>query len=421
MSRREEEDFMFYKANWFAVDRNQRERMADDIANYSADKLLNTSTEDLARYYAAEFYVDVPTLDVENIVVDQRETKIDVSQDQMRIISDRSQPFYIDAIAIDVEVPFVGDAQVFHIQPSTYDYNPPRGFISGNSFCFTVSGDKLTADEVQKEIDRRVASLSQYLENLRINADPLNAQLQALATEHIERRKAKLLANRSLVSGLSFKVKEKQGASRTFVAPKVKRRAKPQKPNASSEPYQPEPVLDLGEYKHILSVLENMVTVMEQSPAAFATMDEESMRTHFLVHLNGHYEGDATGETFNFDGKTDILIKVDGRNIFISECKFWRGEATFLETIDQLLGYVTWRDTKAAVLVFNRNRDFSAVVEKAQAATFKHPLCKKKIEQQSETSASYLFAQPDDANREMTVTVQIYNVPQHIEPRIRAV
>jgi hypothetical protein len=54
-----------------------------------------------------------------------------------------------------------------------------------------------------------------------------------------------------------------------------------------------------------------MTHVMEQSPHAFVKMGEEDLRTHFLVQLNGVYEGQATGETFNFEGKTDILIRID--------------------------------------------------------------------------------------------------------------
>jgi hypothetical protein len=65
--------------------------------------------------------------------------------------------------------------------------------------------------------------------------------------------------------------------------------------------------------------------------------------------LNGVFEGQATGETFNFQGKTDILIRAQGKNIFIAECKFWKGEKVFLETIDQLLSYLSWRDSKAAI------------------------------------------------------------------------
>ena len=96
---------------------------------------------------------------------------------------------------------------------------------------------------------------------------------------------------------------------------------------------------------------------MEQSPEAFKKMGEEDIRTHFLVQLNGQYEGLATGETFNYEGKTDILIKYQGRNLFIAECKFWRGEEEFIKTIDQLLGYLSWRDVKTAIVIFNRNKN----------------------------------------------------------------
>lgn len=100
------------------------------------------------------------------------------------------------------------------------------------------------------------------------------------------------------------------------------------------------------------------------------------MRFLFLVPLNGHYEGAATGETFNYDGETDILIRVDGRNIFIAECKFWNGPKKLIDTINQLLGYMAWRDTKTAIILFNKNKSFSEVLEKIAATAAQHPNCR---------------------------------------------
>ena len=45
--------------------------------------------------------------------------------------------------------------------------------------------------------------------------------------------------------------------------------------------------------------------VMELSPHAFHDMEEEDLRSHFLVQLNGAFTGQATGETFNFQGKDE--------------------------------------------------------------------------------------------------------------------
>ena len=144
----------------------------------------------------------------------------------------------------------------------------------------------------------------------------------------------------------------------------------PTLPPAASVPYEPEPVIDAEHYEHVLSVVQNMVQVMERSPSSFAHMDEEALRDHFLVQLNGQFEGRATGETFNAGGKTDILLRENGRNAFIAECKFWKGPKHYAETIDQLLGYSSWRDAKkTAILVFNRGTATSTVLDGVKERT----------------------------------------------------
>jgi hypothetical protein len=168
----------------------------------------------------------------------------------------------------------------------------------------------------------------------------------------------------------------------------------------------------MAEYDHILSVMTNMALVMERSPAAFEKIGEEDLRTHFLVQLNGHYEGDATGETFNYGGKTDILIRSDGRNIFIGECKYWGGPRKLLETVDQILGYTSWRDSKAAILLFNRQKNFSAVLESIPATMVGHSSVKREIARPTETSFRYILGQRDDPNREIMLTVMAFDVPQ---------
>ena len=167
----------------------------------------------------------------------------------------------------------------------------------------------------------------------------------------------------------------------------------------------------MDENEHILEVIQNMALVIERSPSEFASMKEETLRSHFLVQLNGHYEGQATGETFNFEGKTDILIRSEGKNIFIAECKFWNGPKKLTETIEQLLSYSSWRDTKVAIIVFNRNKDFTNVLATLDETTKQHPNFKRDLGKQSETAFRYIFAHRDDPNREMVLTVVAFDVP----------
>ena len=190
-----------------------------------------------------------------------------------------------------------------------------------------------------------------------------NSTLQDRASQILNARRDKLLRDRDMIAEIGFPLRRRGNSPSTFVTPEVKRRIAPRKPEPSSGAFSPEPTLGQDEYEHILSILSNMVAVMERTPTAFKNMGEEDLRTQFLVQLNGHYEGQATGETFNYEGKTDILVRSEGRNIFIAECKFWTGPRALIKALNQLLGYTAWRDTKTALLIFNRDTSMSTVLE----------------------------------------------------------
>jgi hypothetical protein len=70
-----------------------------------------------------------------------------------------------------------------------------------------------------------------------------------------------------------------------------------------------------------------------------SAMGEEDLRQVILTGLNGVYRGKATAEAFNQNGKTDILVRHDGNNLVIGECKFWSGQQNFADTIDQRFRY----------------------------------------------------------------------------------
>lgn len=404
-------NYLFNNVNWHSLDQHQRKELAKEIDRVDGDRLLNTSVEDLCDYFEKKYIIDVPTLRPEDIVADQRETKIDVSGDPRRYFSNSGQPFYVNGTTVEISVPFEGDGEAFKVQPTTYTMNPPRAEIKNNNLIIKIEGSDLTADQVRNEVSRTINEIEEYLVTLRSNAQGLNCQIRSLARSAIEQRREKLLKDRNLLVDLGFKIKEREGESRTYAAPEVRRKLIPSLPPASSTPYKPEPTLANADYEHILSVIQNMVHVMERSPSAFTSMDEESIRSHFLVQLNGHYEGQATGETFNYQGKTDILIRSAGKNIFIAECKFWSGPKKLLETIDQLLGYSSWRDTKVAVIVFNRNKDFSRVLESIQETSKGHSNFKRQIAITSETMFRYVFAHKDDPNRELLLTVMAFDIP----------
>jgi len=408
---RERTDLLFCNVDWHSVAEHQKREMANAIDGYDADQLLNTATDDLAEYFVNLYRIDVPTLGLDAIIADQQEVQIDVSQDQLRYIRDRSQPFNITGTRVEVEIPFTGEPEAFRIQPTTFSLNPPRGDIRGNTLVLAVQGTRLDPEAVRPQIDKQIESITSVLNHLQSSAAGLTEVLSKSAMERIEGRKSKLLADRDLVSSLGFPMKRRDDAPKSYAAHGVRRKIEPEPPRASTQPYKPEPELTAKDYGNILGIIERMVGVMEFSPKDFAQMGEETLRSHFLVQLNAQYEGQATGETFNYEGKTDILIKSEGRNIFIAECKFWRGAKQHSKMIDQLLGYLSWRDTKAALIIFSRNKDFTNVLAEIQRVTVEHPNCKRIDSQRSESGWTYCFSHRDDPNREMTVSVLAFNIP----------
>lgn len=405
---------LFSDRSWCEIEQILHKNLKSTVNNWDGNQLLNTLIDDLCQDLVKEYRVDIPAINRDEITKDYEDMRIDVSRDPRYITDDQSGPIYVNRVRIEISVPFTGNAGAFRYQPTISLPNPPSAVVSYDRkhLILIITGFDLEEDKVLQEINGTLDKIDACLSALREDTDKFNRDLGSVVRQCIEERRKELLKNRNLFISLPFKLKERNDSTKTYTAPEVRRRIIPSPPQASSKPYQPEPTLDQENYEHILEVIENMTQVMERSPSAFSTMDEESLRSHFLVQLNGHYEGQVTGETFNYEGKTDILIRSEGKNIFIAECKYWNGPQKLIKTIDQLLGYSSWRDTKAAVIIFNRNKDFTKVLNSIKSTTKEHPNCKRELDQRSETSFSYIFSHRDDANREMTLTVMAFDVPK---------
>lgn len=404
-------DDLFWRHDLSAILRNQEQKLFQQIDAVDRDQLLTTGVDDWCDYFEQQFKVDVPKLKQNEVQVDQDEANVDANQDRARDIRDRNQAFYIRGTRITFLVPFEGDRELFKCRPSTYSTTHPFGTIDQNTLVLTYTRTDHDAEAIKVAFNRDMSEIQKCLDWIEEDVRPFNESLRTKIKQRIEGRREKLLKDQGLVTALGFPLRRRQNAPETYVAPSVRRKAKISPPSPSSTPFVPEPTLELQEYDHILSVISDMVAVMERSPRAFMGMAEEDLRQHFLVQLNGQYEGQATGETFNFEGKTDILIRAEGKNIFVAECKFWRGPESLTKAIGQLLGYATWRDTKTALLIFNRGKDFSSVLPKIPEVVKSHPNFKRELSYGSETAFRFVLHHRDDKNRELILTVLAFEVP----------
>jgi hypothetical protein len=405
------DELLFYgRGDMFSVVQSRHTQIKPSIEKIPKEKLLNASEEDLVAALTEDLRLDVPVIS-EDHFVESHESKVDVSRDPRRLILDASQPFYVPGTMVVVSIPFTGDPAFFRIQPSTFSLNPPRGAVVGNELQLKYNRTDPDAAEVKRQYESDLQQIRSSLQSLSSSAQQFQQELPGLIRNEIQARKKRLLAADDMVATLGLKLKRRSDAPEINIVPMKRRTPRIQEISVPSQPFKPEYALEMDDYEEILRIISSMVHVMERSPNAFVGMDEESLRTHFLVQLNGQWEGQATGETFNATGKTDILIRAGDRNVFIAECKVWKGPKEFLKAIDQLLSYLSWRDTKAALIVFNRNARFSEVLASIRETTPSHSQYKRTIGYQQESGSRYVFRQPSDSNREIMLTVLAFDVP----------
>jgi hypothetical protein len=311
---------------------------------------------------------------------------------------------------LELSIPFDGDPECFSTQPSRSTFNPPRADIKGQFLIWTTAAVTPDAGQIKHQFDEFVASVEGYLVTVRADLTTWNAALPSVARDAILKRREKLLADRGVDAALAFPVTARSSPS-VYTVPARRRNPVPIPPR-SSQPFAPEPVLDAAAYEEVLRLLAAMRESFERNPSTFARLSEEELRDHLLLMLNTQFEGAAAGELFNGVGKTDILVRERNRNIFIGECKFWTGVSDFASAIDQLFGYVVWRDTKAALVLFIRQKDVGAVVDKAVAALQAHPQYKRQLAGGQPTDRQdFVFHAKGDTSREIHLALLPFVVP----------
>jgi len=93
------------------------------------------------------------------------------------------------------------------------------------------------------------------------------------------------------------------------------------------------------------------------------------------------------------------------------ECKIWRGPSELISAVNQLLGYLTWRDCKTAVIIFNKhNAKFSELLRNIPEILSGHPKMKKFIEEVAPGEWKFKFSSEEDDSREIFIHIFIFNL-----------
>ena len=386
-------------------------KLPQEITDLSGDKVLGSSFTDLSTYFEDRYRLDIPTIRLDLAqVLPPEDIKIALSPHESSFFYDKPI-HHVPGTVFSLRVPFEGDPDLFKYLPNSFLMTHIEGQVvtgDGKALLLKHPSRDHDAKAVKAEFDGRLKTIEQYLQTQKQQVAGWNAKLPEQVKTLLDQRKQKAFGALSVAETLGFPLKRREGP--TYQVP-VERKRLAQMPTAPPAPYQPEPALVLKQYDEILVTITSLAIAMERSPSAFASMGEEHLRDHLLAILNTQFEGKATGETFNKSGKTDILIRENDRSVFIAECKLWDGPKSVTGALDQILSYACWRDSKLAVILFNRRKDFSSVLGAIPETAKAHPQFKRQIDYPVDGGYRFTFGQKDDRNRDLTITVLAFDVP----------
>ncbi len=399
---------MFSQYRWWDVEESRDKQMADAIAEHSDDYILNVNEEDFIQYLIEEYSLYVPVIHFEDVRIEPRKALVEREYlPRYWAIEDT-----IEASVIRYIVPFSGDKKMLYILPTTFTSSGSGNFHVGyNAIYKDILALSNDAEKVKSDYESAKDSCIKMLKYLETNIHEYNRSLPAKARSLFINQKQKIKQENSFISNLGVPTSSQVKNPNTYAVPTVSHRFGPPKTESTTKKVDAvTPVMDMEKYEQILESLHIVGQMYEKFPKVTQGMSEETLRDLFLAQIQTSFKSDsATAEAFNKSGKTDIMVKNGDGVLFVAECKFWKGKQVLLDAISQLLSYLTWRDTKTALLIFVRKNTMTTAINGVKENISLHENFKCSLSHKGETWFNYKFTIPNDKEREVFLAVQIFD------------
>jgi hypothetical protein len=400
--------------------RTALEKVRQEILHESDVQILGSSDKDLANYYFQRYAI-------QPVVFDPDSVSYEIKKEVRTVPAHRREDIYQSGGDVDweyqiaiISLPIEPNDKLHYIKQlsagswSSDGFEDRINFTSAEvSYRFDVKGYGFEYDEnrIASEINTQSERMIKVLidKNNRIESENINF-LNSIQRA-ISEAKAKISSNKEKMESLTQKIKiplkEKTSPNVSKVYVNTKNFVKVIKPT----PKLPEEYsLDESVLIDILGYINNQCQSFEKAPGSYKSLREEELRDIILAALNGIFEGNATGETFIKKGKSDIHLRIEKGEILIFECKIWGGEKLYLETIDQLIGYVTWRQNYGVVIMFCKNKDYSKILDQVPGIVKKHSQFKSGFKGISKTHFTSEHTLPEDQEKKIKIHHLIYNL-----------
>lgn len=397
----------FTKISWLDFPKIYYQNIREEINTKGKGYILKVDENEFIDYLIEKYRIEPLKILLESESVSQP-TKSQVRRNNML-----EEIYLADTFIFTITYNFEGKADLFAVKPNpftyaTYDINVNQ---DQNTVSFKIQIFKQDPNEFNKAKSDAYSQAFTNLKKVNDHVQQFNSSYENTVKSIFEQEKNKYQQENAFFKAINVKVNE--DTKSIFTAPTIKKKIIKQPVVKKNQELSSVPTMSQEMYDDVLKVIYDSGKSMEKKPALYEGKDEEGLRDQFLFILETRYDGTtATGETFNRGGKADIILKYasDGSNLFIAECKFWHGSSEFLKAISQLFDrYLTWRDSKVAVILFVKNKDISNVLKTIKKDIVNHNYYLKYIGDKGESSFSYEFHLPGDKNKKVQLEVMTFH------------
>lgn len=390
---------------------NQLRTARNAVASMRRDQFLATSIDTLVEHLVAECSVTPLTLHEEQRSMDREEAQIDVTG-RFDYGQAHSGPTIAKGFRFTFFYPFSGDANLWKLRPNTWSPGLPSAEVDARRSLLIIRIENTSSaspEQLKQSLDSQLSNIRNYIGWQAQMLSAFNEQLPRQIRESVENRRKELEQLDGFAAVFDIPLVKKPGMPDFKPIEMVKKVSRPL-PRVPATGVKPEPAINAEAFEEILRIIRHAGASFEGTPQTYATIGEEGLRDNMLSHINVIFEGKATGETFRKYGKTDIRIEEESRSAFVAECKLWGGQKLLGETLDQLLGYLTWRDCKAALVIFNKSvAGFSGTQEQVRPALIARPGYLRELSAPA-GEWRFVFQSKEDPSREVTVHVFMFNL-----------
>jgi len=404
---------IFTEVPFFAFEQRQLELLKQSVRSEKPEYLVNVNEKEYIEHLVSEFSIDPLIFHFDKVEASTREAMIPAEQfpQDYNVYAGKSYPKPV----YKYHVPVSGNLDLLNTVPTTHVLMSYDVSLENGEICFEIVDFSGSGAGVKNRAEPILEFLKTQSGYLAVDVTRFNKSVEAEAENLFRARKQELLQRSEALANLGVPIQKSSNVPSTFAVPASRKQviAKPAVSGTTAK--NPDPTLDEGIYQDILQTIQDTGKVFERLPRTYADKDEEALRDHLILQLEPRFEYSTTGETFNKNGKTDILIRHEKNNIFVAECKFWGGAKKHGETIDQILSYLTWRDSKTAIVYFVDTKEMAAPLKAIEESTSQHSCFEKLNGKKQESWFDHTFHLPGDKGIPIRLSILCFHLPKPVK------